>query len=306
MVGFHLIEKFMHINDSLKFSLYIQVDGSYKLLLAAGSIITREIHRQIVIYKVYVKSSELPKYKAYMQGINKAENWKKKEIYFESVHAIENILKNPDDKSVLHNSEDIVVSLLDDILADNKSMDSLLEIMSHDYYTHTHSLNVSIYAISFGKALGFSKNDLNRLGISGLLHDLGKSKIEPEIINKAGRLTDDEFTRIKLHPRIGHRLAKKIGVTDPEILGGILDHHERFTGLGGYPNQSNALDISYFGRIIAIADIFDALSTERSYKKALTSFEAMHLMTNQMHDNIDPELMKIFINLFTTKDLSKI
>jgi HD-GYP domain-containing protein (c-di-GMP phosphodiesterase class II) len=291
----------MQINDSLKFSLYVEINNSYKLLLEAGNIITREVYREIVLYKIYIKKSDRYLYKTYIDNVNLNENWKKKEIYFKSVHAVENILKNPEDKNILHNSKNIVVNLLDNILADNKSMNSLLEIMSHDYYTHTHSLNVSIYAISFGKALGFSKDDLTKLGISGLLHDLGKSKIEPEIINKPGRLTDDEFTKIKLHPRIGHRLAKNIGITDPEILGGILDHHEKFTGLGGYPNQKNALEITSFGRIIAIADIFDALSTERSYKKALTSFEAMHLMKNQMHDNIDPELMKTFISLFTSK-----
>ncbi len=171
-----------------------------------------------------------------------------------------------------------------------------MHVTAHDYYTHTHSINVSIYTLSLGSFLGITGKELEVLGMSAVLHDLGKSKIDYEIINKNGKLTDEEFTQMKHHPAYGHEIALSLGIEDERILSGIRHHHEKIEG-GGYPDNLKGSQISQFARIIGVCDVFDALSTKRSYKDPMSSFESLRLMKQQMVGHLDMRMVDAFIKM---------
>ena len=194
---------------------------------------------------------------------------------------------------------DNVGELIYYISEDCCTIEFLAKILEHDYRTHTHSVNVSIYALFFGQFLKFSQEDLIELGISALLHDLGKSKIDLNIINKNGKLSELEFAYMKKHPLLGYEIARKFGIKSNNILLGIRNHHERVDG-AGYPDNLTIHELKIFPKIIAICDIFDALTTKRSYKNALSSYEAFKLMKKDNY-HLDPILLKRFIEMMSKK-----
>lgn len=276
-------------------SLFLQsdtaVDGNAKVKL-------REIEA------VYIYEEEEEKYKAYvekhLQSIVRSSEipteQKARLVYEKAIEAIDVMFKNPESLENVKNTQPVVDNFIDIILHDNAAVESLMKITAHDYYTHTHSINVSIYTLSLGSNLGIGGKDLEALGMAAMLHDLGKSKIDYDIINKNGKLTDDEFAQMKRHPALGHEIALKLGIEDERILTGIRHHHEKIDG-GGYPDNIKGDQISQFARIIGVCDVFDALSTKRSYKDPMSSFESLALMKQQMKGHLDMEMVNSFIKM---------
>ena len=276
-------------------SLFLQsdtaVDGNAKVKL-------REIE------SVYVSEEDEAKYKAYvekhLQSIARNSDipteQKARLVYEKASESIDAMFKNPESLENVKNAQPIVDNFIDIILRDNCAVESLMKITAHDYYTHTHSINVSIYTLSLGAYLGIEGKDLEVLGMAAILHDLGKSKIDYEIINKNGKLTDEEFTQMKHHPAFGHEIALKLNITDERVLTGIRHHHEKIEG-GGYPDNLVGEQISQFARIIGVCDVFDALSTKRSYKDPMSSFESLLLMKQQMKGHLDMSMVDAFIRM---------
>ena len=157
------------------------------------------------------------------------------------------------------------------ILHDDYAIKSLMSIATHDYYTHTHSINVAIYALSLGSFMKLKPDALSELGEAALLHDLGKSKIDAAIINKNGKLTDQEYAEMKKRPSLGYTIGLKLGIKNRKILEGIRHHHEKMDGTG-YPFRMRGEAIPYYARIIGLCDIFDALTSRRSYKEPMVPF----------------------------------
>ena len=281
-------------------SLFLQsdtaVDGNAKVKL-------REIET------LYVSEEDEERYNAYvtqhLQSIAKSRDisteHKARLVYAKAAEAVDAMFQNPDALENVKNVQPIVNNFIDIILHDNSAVESLMKITAHDYYTHTHSINVSIYTLSLGSFLGIEGNDLEVLGMAAILHDLGKSKIDYEIINKNGKLTDDEFAQMKKHPELGHEIALKLGIMDERILSGIRHHHEKIEG-GGYPDNLKGDQISQFARIIGACDVFDALSTKRSYKDPMSSFESLLLMKQQMKGHLDMGIVDAFIKMLRKQE----
>ena len=217
-------------------------------------------------------------------------------VYEKATEAIDAMFKNPESLENVKNAQDVVNSSIEMILSDSSAVESLMKITAHDYYTHTHSISVSIYTLSLGAFLGIAGKDLEVLGMAAILHDLGKSKVDYEIINKNGKLSDDEFAQMKNHPAFGYEIALKLGITDDRVLSGIRHHHEKIVG-GGYPDNLRGEEISQFARIIGVCDVFDALSTKRSYKDPMSSFESLKLMKEQMVGHLDMGMVDAFIKM---------
>ncbi len=253
---------------------------------------------------LYVSEEDEPLYQAYvdkhLQSIARNSDipteQKARLIYEKASETIDAMFNNPESLKNVENAQPVVNSFIDIILNDTSAVESLMRITAHDYYTHTHSINVSIYTLSLGSFLGVAGKDLEVLGMAAILHDLGKSKVNYEIINKNGKLSDDEFAQMKNHPALGHEIALKLGITDERILTGIRHHHEKIRG-GGYPDNLKGDQISYFARIIGVCDVFDALSTKRSYKDPMTSFESLLLMKQQMAEHLDMDIVNEFIKM---------
>lgn len=188
-------------------------------------------------------------------------------------------------------SVDITVEF---ILNDDTAVKSMLEVTSHDYYTYTHSVDVSTYSLAFGYYLGLNELQLKALGKGAMLHDLGKKRIPLEILNKNGKLTEDEFTIMKNHPTYGIDILKEMGEEDKIIFAIIEQHHEKICG-GGYPKGLKGNEIHPFAQIVALCDIFNALTTKRSYKDAMTSFDAFKIMNQHMKTELNVKLLSKFI-----------
>jgi HD-GYP domain-containing protein (c-di-GMP phosphodiesterase class II) len=151
-----------------------------------------------------------------------------------------------------------------------------------------------------GRRLGFSKETLTELGMTALFHDLGKSKISKEVLNKPGALDQTEWVLMKKHPLMGVETVlnlKQLGETNPKMVIGIFDHHLKYD-LSGYPKLFQKKKVSLFGRILQIADAYDAMTTPRVYKKKpYTLDETLAIMLKDSGGHFDPTLLKIFIAL---------
>lgn len=163
---------------------------------------------------------------------------------------------------------------VDKLLSQTRNPLHLLEMMQclrgFDDMTYMHSMNVALISSIIGSWLGFSQEDLNVLSLCGLLHDIGKLSIPPEVIQKPGKLTDEEFQLIRSHPQLGYDILRTKNL-DERIKLAALQHHERFDG-SGYPNHLEGSQIHQFSSIVSIADVYDAMTSNRVYRKGICPF----------------------------------
>lgn len=162
-----------------------------------------------------------------------------------------------------------------------------------DEYTFKHSVDVAMISMIIGKKHGLNRDQIRQIGIAGLLHDMGKSKIDPAILNKPGKLTEEEFALMKRHPYDGYQILKERGGFSNAVLAGVLQHHEKING-SGYPMSLTQEKIHLFGRLIAVADIFDALITKRPYKDAFPMREAVEMIMS-MTGELDISCINSFL-----------
>ncbi len=174
-------------------------------------------------------------------------------------------------------------------------LDLLHAIRAVDDSVYAHSLNVALVARGIGRWLKFSKEDLNILTLAGLLHDVGKLSIPEEILNKQGKLTDEEFDMIRQHPLTGNRLLKNIPGLDHRILAATLQHHERGDG-SGYPRQLQQDEIDDFASIIAIADVYDAMTAARTYRAPLCAFQVIESFEQDGIKKYNPKYILLFLD----------
>jgi putative nucleotidyltransferase with HDIG domain len=302
-------KKFLHLGDKLDFNLYIPNEHTQmSLFLQSNTIIDKQYNEKLQkIEQLFTSMLEKTKYDDFLKtNIQNILNDKlltldeKTNIIYETSGQLTNSLySNPSALKNAKLSKNIVSPILQSILYNKNTISSYIKIIKYDYYTHTHSLNVSIYALCLGAELNLGKDRLIKLGRSALLHDLGKSKIQPNIVNKTDKLTDYEYSYMKEHSSFGYEIAKKIGIIDKEILDGILHHHEKLNGTG-YPDGLKNEEIKLFPRIIAVCDVFDAMTTKRSYKAALSSFEALSVIKAQMQTHLDKNILNTFIKMLHT------
>ena len=194
----------------------------------------------------------------------------------------------------------IVQDMVSLLSVDYSLMLGMSTIRDYDDYTYAHSVNVAILSLCLGKNIGLSRNSLYRLGVSGLVHDLGKVEIPKEILNKPGKLTADEFRAIQKHPikSVG-QILKLQAERDLKIKLFLppLEHHMKYD-LSGYPKIRRSQNVSLFGRIIAIADVFDALTSPRTYRPmAFSPEKVLGYMLQGSGTDFDPILLKVFINI---------
>jgi len=182
------------------------------------------------------------------------------------------------------------------VFGQRDAFENLLKVTSYDYYTYTHCVNVFMFSIALAQSMGYSAHDVQSLGNGALLHDVGKCMVDPDIVNCRGKLSQEQWLQMKLHPVHGHTLLKRQGMRNSVILDVTRHHHEKLSG-AGYPDGLGPSDISDGARIVAIADIFDALTTRRSYKEAINSFPALKLMREEMVKDIDADIFRAFVAL---------
>ncbi|QXM06469.1 HD-GYP domain-containing protein [Crassaminicella indica] len=215
---------------------------------------------------------------------------------FEAKNIIRETMKN------LYNGDHIktqelfraVSNILDDLLMNKDIMLNLSDIKAVDDYTFAHSVNVCVLSIITGIAMGYNRERLEKLGIGAILHDIGKVAIPREILNKPDKLTDDEYKIIQGHPRLGYDLIKKHSSISSISAMIILTHHERYDGTG-YPLGKKKEEIHEFSRIVAVADVYDALTSDRIYKNKILPHEALEYLKSMSSKQFDPCVVEKFV-----------
>jgi HD-GYP domain-containing protein (c-di-GMP phosphodiesterase class II) len=226
---------------------------------------------------------------------------KAKVVYASALKLMERLLLDPSSRNI-GEAKKGVAEIVDLIVSDTETSESLLKITSHDYYTYTHSVNVGVYAIMLAKThfRGSDGHDMHELGAGFFLHDIGKVRISPSLINKPGRLTTEEMQTMKTHPYQGYKILAETEHLTDECRAIVMEHHERDDGKG-YPRCLRGNDIHVYGRICSVADVFDALTAERSYKQKKTTFEALRIMRDEMLSHFHRDLFEEFVLLFSNK-----
>lgn len=216
--------------------------------------------------------------------------------YNENVEAVKDMLhtistgKNIDMEQVQNLSEIIFIRI-----NENRDIISCInQIRDVDDYTYAHSVNVSLICMLIAKWMKHDPDEIRLIVQAGLLHDIGKSLIPREILNKPGKLTKDEFEEIKRHPVYGYRALEKIPGMNKDICRAVLLHHEREDGTG-YPMGVKGDQISPIAKIIAVADIYDAMTSNRIYKAKESPFEVFDMMENETFGYLDPRVVTAFL-----------
>jgi putative nucleotidyltransferase with HDIG domain len=187
----------------------------------------------------------------------------------------------------------VVDNMTDSVMRNRDALLCLAQLKKTDEYTSFHSLSVSVLCLAFGRNMGYQKNTLKALGLGGLLHDVGKMKIPSEVLNKAGRLTETEFELMKRHVDYGAEILSSTGIHE-SALEAPLQHHERYNGTG-YPKGLKGDKISVFGMLASIADVYDAITSNRVYNSALQPQEALKRMFEWRGKDFHPLLLERFI-----------
>ena len=168
-------------------------------------------------------------------------------------------------------------------------------------HTYAHSINVSNHSVILGKKLNLNVHDLEILQFAGLFHDIGKLKIPESILKKPGKLTDEEFEEMKKHPIYSVELLKAAGIMNVDVLKTILYHHERADGKG-YPKGLQRNTIPYLSKIITVADSFDAMTSNRCYRKGLNLEQAKQELINGRGSQFDSKIVTTFLELVEEKE----
>lgn len=198
----------------------------------------------------------------------------------------------------IHTKAKEAVVLVDEI---NLSMErnsnallSLIRLKTADEYTYLHSVAVCVLMVALGKQFGLRGEELKEVGVAGLLHDIGKMAVPGDILNKPGKLTDEEFEIVKSHPRRGWEILKSVYHTGEPALDVCLHHHERMDGKG-YPEKLSADTLTLHARMGAVCDVYDAITSDRCYKKGWEPAEAIKKMASWKDGHFDETVFRAFV-----------
>lgn len=208
-------------------------------------------------------------------------------------YGIQSIYSNTDTANLASTTASITNDLLNAIDQNNAIAIDIGELKTSDEYTFKHSVDVATIAMILAKQQGLSKQEIFEIGVAGLLHDVGKTKVPIEILNKPGRLDEEEFAIMRQHSVYGYRMVTDKPDFSPAVAMGVLQHHEKING-AGYPMGVDESKISPYAKILSVADIYDALITERPYKQAFSQRDAVEMIMSMTHE-LDMKAMKSFL-----------
>lgn len=196
----------------------------------------------------------------------------------------------------LEDARPVIQACVKSISANANAMFWMTRIKSDDAYTAEHCLRVAIYAIAFARFLGLPNDDLEVVGLCGLLHDIGKLKVSHDILNKPGALTSEEMAEMRRHTEFGYQLLQSHHTLEPIVADVTWHHHERVDGKG-YPNQLEEWQISRFARLVSIVDAFDAITSTRCYREGLSASDALRILYRGRGEQFDAEMIEAFIRM---------
>lgn len=189
--------------------------------------------------------------------------------------------------------KDIIRSLLDEIRNDQHLISIMSDVYAYDSYIFTHSLNVTLYSLAIGMKLQLPAKQLETLGLGAMLHDVGKMKVPADILLKPGKLTEEEFKEIKGHAESGFQILRGVQTVPLLVAHCAYQHHERLNG-SGYPRGLMDKDIIDFAKVIAVADVFDAVTSNRIYRQAMLPHEGLEILYTGADKLYDKNIIEAF------------
>jgi HD-GYP domain-containing protein (c-di-GMP phosphodiesterase class II) len=297
-------------NEILSRNIYNQFGA---LILPKGQILGSNMKKRLLengVFLVYIKdeSDEKPNVKIGNYDSKKQYTADKENSPEEKIEKLkqDTLSKLPDifdellDKNikVLSDLMDVVNEMVGEIQESDIINTNLYEINCYDDYTYVHCLDTAIMSIFLGKSINLSPEVMRTIGLSAILHDIGKTKISSTIINKKGKLTPEEFNIVKQHPKLGFDALRESGLKDPGILYGVLHHHERYDGKG-YPTGLKGKEINYIAKIISVCDVYTAISANRSYRSRFSPNEAYEYILGGSGTIFDPVIITKFRETFS-------
>lgn len=293
------------------FDLYLKnPDGEYVLFLAGTRPFTqRELsHLETrVLRQLYVRRESRG---AYLDAVaaeigrtiqsGKGQPEERARFVYESASTLmEDLFEAPRAPAVAR-ARSAIRECMAGALHDPELLHALLTLTSHDYYTYTHSINVCVFGTGLAREVIGADGAVLDLAEGLLLHDIGKIGIPEALLRKPGPLDDEEWKVMRCHPMRGVELIRDAKALSGTIETVTLQHHERHDGRG-YPQGLPGREIHLYGRIAMIADVFDALTTNRAYRAALDTLHALRIMQEEMIENFDPDFFRAFVYLFRKK-----
>jgi len=271
------------------------------MLLKEGVVINQHVLDKLLIHEIdYVYIFD-----ALMQGIEPTSLVDEEKLQ-ESVTVVKNVFDD-----VLHNERmgvkaslskkdvKLVKAVVEDLIKELESAENILytvvDLIGTDAYTYKHSVNVTVLSIIVSRALGYEQIDIKNIAMGALLHDIGKVRVEPELILKPGKLTFEERQRVELHPSYGYELLEAIeglSYTTKQI---ILLHHEKIDG-SGYPYGLRGIEIPEYVRIVTVCDMYDAMTTDRVYRNKMPIYRALDILMAEAIYRIDPIIYSILLD----------
>lgn len=242
-------------------------------------------HGKIVYYSFSEEMGNIPNHRIY-NALHKS-----REIMDEIVKT------DKISKAKYRESEELIEVILDDLVSSETDTIKLLkDLNSYDDYTYNHSVNVLLLTSVFSHKLKkYTMEELRSLLLGAFLHDIGKMKLDKQLLNKKGKLNVSEFQKMKRHPQLGYEIIKNVASSDVIVQQCILFHHEKFNTKGYYGLPYENLPM--FPKIIAICDVFDALTSRRPYRNASAPANALKIILNSTNNHFDYELINRFINI---------
>ena len=276
-------------------------DYAYNVLLSEGTVIRQEhidkLHALQAKGISFVMGSPCDVSAISLDVLNKISDEQVRRAYLNTFMVGKSLFESIQVESAV-NIELVFESvdlLVEQMLCNDTLLLQLAAVRIIDDYTFSHIVNAALYTAAFGRCLNKSPQEIRDLCLAGLLHDMGKAKISPDILRKPGELTPAEFAEIKKHPQYGYDELSKVRDINERVRQAALQHHERGDGTG-YPRGLQGKEISLFARIIAIVDIYDALTSDRCYRGRILPHESVEvLMADCATDRLDAELVRTFL-----------
>jgi putative nucleotidyltransferase with HDIG domain len=297
----------LRLDSVLDFELYLKVNNDVILYRSPNLAFTDKTRQKLLenrVDRLYVPMDRKAEYQQYIErNLDKIlvdptiqEEKKAAILYDTSTNLVKDVLSNPTFGDNIHRAQNMVENTVEYILRGRDAFLNLLRITSFDYYTYTHSVNVCTFSVALAQQMGFKDEQfLNQLGTGALLHDIGKAKISDRIINKRSQLTPIEFEIMKKHPKWGVDILQETELVSEPSYYPVLQHHER-GDRRGYPSGIPLGEMHIYSRIVAIADSFDAMTTQRVYQKAMDTFPALKIMFS-LKGAYDEQLLRAFVEL---------
>ena len=294
----------LEVDTNVPFDIYIQKDKNYIIILDAGTLLTSKIYSMLSNQKtLYIAKLDKGKQELNCTNLDSYVKFNKdlskkniQFIYKITSELFVNMSDNKYNPSKIACIETIVKSIIFLIQHKKGYLRNTIEYFSNEYELAFHSLHVTIYAINLGNALKLDNEQLLDLGTAALLHDIGLTKIDREITHKNRELTPQEIVIISEHPKLSIELIEHNHIHNPYIIDAVMHHHERYDG-SGYPDQLYEHQMSQFASILAICDVFDALTNNRPYREKYSPFEALKLMMkdSSMQNKFNDHYLQIFL-----------